>query len=124
METHKNKYEHGKIYRICDSGYTKFYYGSTIQPLVVRMGGHRGNYIRHKNGHANQVSLFDIFDEFQHENCKIELVERYPCMNRDELRKREGYHIQNNECVNKRIAGRSDKEYREQNRDAIHNKQK
>jgi hypothetical protein len=27
------------------------------------------------------------------ENCKIELVEAYPCENKEELRKREGYWI-------------------------------
>jgi hypothetical protein len=124
METNKNKYNNGKIYRICDNAYTKFYYGSTVQQLAVRMGGHRVDYARYKNGNFQKVSLFDIFDEFNHLNCKIELVELYPCQSREELRKREGYHIQNNECVNKRVAGRSDKEYREQNREAIHKRQK
>ena len=124
MQTKKNIYNNGKIYRVCDNGYTKFYYGSTVQPLAVRMGGHRLDYTRCKNCNFQQVSLFDIFDEFNHSNCKIELVELYPCQSREELRKREGYHIQNNECVNKRVAGRSGKEYREQNREAIHEKQK
>ena len=124
MQTKKNIYNNGKIYRVCDNGYTKFYYGSTVQPLAVRMGGHRLDYTRYKNGNFLKVSLFDIFDEFNHSNCKIELVELYPCQSREELRRREGYHIQNNECVNKRVAGRSGKEYREQNREAIHEKQK
>ena len=83
------------------------------------MGGHRLDYTRYKNGNFQKVSLFDIFDEFNHDMCKIELVELYPCNSKEELRKREGYYIQNNECVNKRVAGRSDKEYREQNREAI-----
>ena len=44
METEKNEYQRGKIYRISDIGYNKFYYGSTIQTLAKRIGGHRKDY--------------------------------------------------------------------------------
>jgi len=51
-----------------------------------------------------------IFDRFGFENCKIELVENVPCNSKEELTKREGFYIQNNQCVNKHIAGRSNQE--------------
>jgi hypothetical protein len=111
METNKNKYEHGKIYRICDSGYTKFYYGSTIQPLAVRMGGHRAHFKRFQSGGCTHGTIFDLFQEFGVESCKIELVETFPCDSKDELLKREGFYIQSNPCINKQIAGRSRSEY-------------
>jgi hypothetical protein len=50
METNKNKYENGKIYKIVDIGYNSCYYGSTVQSLAMRMGGHRRNYNVFKNG--------------------------------------------------------------------------
>ena len=46
----------------------------------------------------------------------IELLENYPCENKEELLKKEGEHIRNNDCVNKRIAGRTNKEWREDNK--------
>ena len=36
-----------------------------------------------------------------------------------ELKKRKGEHIKNNECVNKLVAGRTPKEYYEDNKDKI-----
>ena len=51
-----------------------------------------------------------MFDEFGVENCKIELVEQFPCSNKDELNKREGYHIRREKCVNKFVAGRTQHE--------------
>ena len=63
METNKNTYQNGKVYRICDVGYTKFYYGSTIQTLAMRMGGHRADYSRRKQGHGRKVASFEMFDE-------------------------------------------------------------
>ena len=123
METNKNKFQDGKIYRVCDVGYTKFYYGSTVQALAMRMGGHRSDYKRYKAGKANKSTVYDLFDEFGHENCKIELVEPYPCDCRDVLLKREGYYIEHNECLNKIVVGRTTQEqkrlYRANNRDKL-----
>ena len=122
MTTQNNKFQHGKIYRVCDTSYTKFYYGSTVQPLSVRMCGHRADFKRFQLGGRTHVTIYDIFDEFGVENCKIELVETFPCDSKDELLKREGYHIQANPCVNKHIAGRTRNEYwnfyRDTHRDA------
>ena len=120
METNNNKYKNGKIYRVCDVGYTKFYYGSTVQPLSMRMGGHRVAYNRYIKGSSKyRLDVFSLFDEFGVENCKIELVEHFPCNNKSELERQEGHHIQNNDCENKRIAGRTYKEYYEQNIEKI-----
>ena len=96
METHENEYQNSKVYRICDVAYTKFYYGSTVQPLAMRMGGHRAGYVQYKLGIGRKMSSYDIFDEFGIHNCKIELVELYPCDSKVELERREGYHIQIN----------------------------
>ena len=61
--------------------------------------------------------MFDLFDWFGIENCKIELVENYPCCSKDELRKREGEYIRAIDCVNKRIEGRNFQQYYQEHRD-------
>ena len=58
-----------------------------------------------------------MFNEYGVENCKIELIEKYPCENRDELLKREGEHIKNNNCVNRCVAGRTINEWKEDNKE-------
>ena len=86
METQKNKYQNGKIYRICDRGYTKFYYGSTVQTLAMRMSRHRADYNQYLIGARKyNLDVFSLFNEFGVENCKIELVELFPCDSKREL---------------------------------------
>ena len=104
-------YSKGKIYKITDIGYNECYYGSTIQPLSKRIGKHRSDYKRYKDGKCNNVTSFILFDKYGVENCKIELVEDCDCKTKEELHKREGFYIRNNECVNKVITGRTWKEY-------------
>ena len=106
-----NKYESGKIYKIVDLGYNKCYYGSTVQALSVRMAGHRSAYKKNTQGVGSNISSYNLFTEYGVENCKIELVELYPCNSKAELEAREGFYIKNNDCVNKRVARRSDAEY-------------
>ena len=117
MET--NKYQSGKIYKVIDNSYTQCYIGSTTEGLSLRMTRHRDDYRKWKNGNRERVcSIASLFDEFGVENCKIELVEDFPCENREQLRKREGYHIQNTECINKNIAGRTLKEWKQDHKEA------
>ena len=105
-----NKYQNTKTYKIFDISYTGKYIGSTYDTLSSRMTKHRCDYRRFKKGEYHYVSVFDLFDKYGLENCKIELIEHYPCENIDEQRKREGYHIQNEDCINKRVAGRDSKQ--------------
>ena len=100
-----NKYLNAKIYIVCDISYNKIYYGSTTQSLSQRFGEHRSKYRRYKNGNYNYCSVFLLFDEFGLDNCKIELLELFPCNSKIELHKKEGEYIRINKCVNKNIAG-------------------
>ena len=118
-----NKYQNGKIYKITDVAYTKCYIGSTIELLRRRMAHHKHkykHYLSDKNDtNSNSRSANSLFDEFGVENCKIELIEMYPCNSKIELEKREGEHIATNKsiCVNKRVAGRTSEEWRRENRE-------
>lgn len=102
-----NKYNNSKIYKIVDIGYNEMYIGSTTKKLTERMANHRCSYRANKNVGAIKI----LFDKYGVENCKIELIENFPCNNKEELHKKEGEHIKNNNCVNKNIAGRTKKEY-------------
>ena len=98
-----------KIYQITDIAYNKCYIGSTTEELSQRMARHRTNYKSFLNGNKKFMSSFDLFSEYGVENCKIELVEYFKCDSLGELRKREGEHIKKTECVNKYVAGRTNK---------------
>jgi hypothetical protein len=104
-------YTKGKIYKITDNAYTKMYIGSTIQPLCKRFAHHKAKYLKWKNGSNHKLTVFEIFDEFSIENCKIELIENYSCNSKEQLEQKEGDHIRINDCVNKRIEGRTKKQY-------------
>ena len=116
-----NKYQKGKIYKVVDVGYNLCYVGSTIESVARRMAKHRNHYKDFKAGihNKNYIRLFDIFDEYGVDSCKIELIENYPCSSKEELEAREGHHQQNNQCVNKNLAGRSRKQWREDNREYL-----
>ena len=97
-------YSNGKIYKLWCPDNELIYIGSTIQPLHVRLGGHKRN-AKAKNSCSSKL-LFQASNE-----VKIELIEEYPCNNKMELTKKEGEHIRLNKCVNRVIPGRTPKEY-------------
>lgn len=103
-----NRYQNGKIYKItCDEN-NLVYYGSTTRKLKQRLQNHKLNYKFFLKGKRHNVTSFDIV---KYDSCKIELVENYECNNKKELAKRERYYIENNECCNKQIPGRTRNEY-------------
>ena len=119
----ENNYKNGKIYKITDLAYTKCYYGSTVEALSRRFAKHRHRYRIYTEGHNMKMfSSHKLFDEFGIANCKIELVELYPCDSREELARREGHYIKSNPCVNKAIAGQTQKEWREANSEELKQK--
>jgi hypothetical protein len=104
-------YQKGKIYKLYSvSNKELVYYGSTIQTLVSRLSGH----IRDsKRKNYSSKLIIDAGD------YKIELVEYYPCINKQQLLKREGEYIKNNICINKLIAGRTKNEWIEDNKEKL-----
>jgi hypothetical protein len=106
------KYQKAKIYRIVSPSKNLVYYGSTIQTLTKRLSLHLTDY---KNSLTNCSSKLVM----ECGDYKIELVENYPCDTRKELCKKEGEYIRSNVCVNKQIAGRTIKEYLQDNLEKI-----
>ena len=117
-------YSKSKIYKLYSLEYENlFYIGSTCQKfLSVRLAGHVRDYKKFLKNKRHYMTSFKIIETG---NYKIELLEAFPCNSKDELIAREGHHIrQNPDCVNKIIAGRTPKEYREKNKEKIKEYQK
>ena len=107
-------YQNAKIYAIRSYTTDKIYVGSTTQPLSKRMSVHRGHYNMFQSKKYRYMSSFEII---KHGDAYIELLENYPCNSKEDLLQREGKAIRENDCVNKCMAGRSIKEYREENKE-------
>ena len=96
-------YKNGKIYKLWSPQGNEIYIGSTVQPLYKR-------FHHHKN--ERKCSSKILFEKYN--DVRIELIECFSCDNKEELTKKEGEYIRNNDCVNKCIAGRTDKEYKKE----------
>jgi hypothetical protein len=106
-------YKNGKIYAIRSHQTDLVYIGSTTQPLHKRLWGHKNE---QKNVSSKQLLCY--------EDAYIELIEDFPCENKEQLNKREGEIIRNTNCVNKNVAGRTQKDYYEDNKDTLLEKAK
>ena len=96
-------FQNGKIYAIRSHQTDKVYIGSTTQSLSVRFGEHK-----RKTCTSREIMKF--------EDCYIELLEEFPCVNKMQLNKREGELIRIMDCTNKNIAGRTLLEYRNEHK--------
>ena len=97
----------GRIYIIKSKQTNKVYIGSTVETLKKRFSKHKCS----KTCSSREILKYD--------DAKIELLECYECENKEELRKKEGEYIRKYDCVNKKIEGRTDKEYRQENKEKI-----
>lgn len=107
-------YSKGKIYCIRSFQTDDIYIGSTTQTLAQRLGKHRTNYKLYLKGKQHYYSSFELL---KYDDYYIELITLYPCSCKAELEAEEGKYIRELNCVNKRIEGRTDKQYRNDNID-------
>jgi len=106
-------YKNGKIYAIKSHLTDKIYIGSTANPLNERFNTHTTAY------KANRLSCSSK-EILQYDDAYIELLENYPCESRSELERREGEVITTTaNHVNIKIAGRTQQEWNEANRDKL-----
>ncbi len=110
-------YALGKIYRIVSNHTENVYVGSTCRPLSERMAKHRGNYRMHLAGARIKYTSYEIL---QYDGAEIILIENFPCNNKEELLRRERFHIEGTpNCINLVVPGRTDAEYRAANREKM-----
>ncbi len=125
------RYKRGMIYTIRNiKDDAMIYVGSTINNLSKRFDNHKRDC---KAGLA--VNLYSHIVDNDWTDWYIELYEAYPCNNKKELNRREGQVIREIGTINKCIAGRTmkewhednpeyNKEYRENNADKLKEKRK
>ena len=110
----KNKYANAKIYKV-EFPDGKVYIGSTVASISGRFSRHKTHYKMYKAGNFHNVSIFDYFELFGVDSCKLSLVESFPCDNIKDLQLREGYYIKNDDnVINHNVAGRTRKEWYQQ----------
>ena len=105
-----NKYNKSMIYTIRSPHTENYYIGSTTQKLCKRFSDHNIKYKLYLDASHHFVTSFKILELG---DAYIELLEDYTCDNKTQLEKREGEFIREHKdnCVNKRIEGRTKKEY-------------
>ena len=112
----REKLDKAKIYKIIDNTNDNIYIGSTCKTLKERLIRHKCSYKSFLKGLNNNIKSFDIL---KNDDYHIELLENCNIKTKQELIARERFYIQNNVCLNKVVPGRTDKEYREDNKDKI-----
>lgn len=109
-------YQNGKIYKLWSPSENLFYIGSTTQKLSQRKTKHVSDFKKWQNGKFPFMTSFTILECDDH---RIDLIETFPCNNREELISREGFYIRKENCVNKITPGRTQKEYYVDNKKEI-----
>jgi hypothetical protein len=125
MSEDNNRYKNGKIYTIrYRNDDSLIYVGSTTQPLYKRFHGHKISCLNEKSKEYNKTLYVKIRETNNINDWYFELYEDYPTTNKENLLKREGEVIREIGTLNKVISGRTNKEYYEDNKDKIKEKDK
>jgi hypothetical protein len=102
-----DRYTEAKVYKLFNPDCKDVYIGSTNYPYLSM------RYWRHKRDSPLGETSSRFGDIFKTPNSIIELIEDYPCMNKEELRKRERYWIDATEnTVNTRMPSVTQEERR------------
>lgn len=80
-------YSEGKIYKLTNIITNEKYIGSTINSLKERKRQHL-----HVSKRQQTRKIYANIANYGKDNFKIELIENWPCDNKIQLNKREGYH--------------------------------
>ena len=111
-------YKQGKIYTVrCKTDDTLIYVGCTTELLSRRMSKHKYDSINKPT-----ICFYQYIDDWN--DWYIELYENYPSEIKEQLNKREEEIIREIGTVNKYIAGRTLKEYYEDNKEKKVERQK
>ena len=106
-----------KIIPKCEHNEGDVYFGSTKIPLKIRWRTHMSSYRRWKNGKANKVYCFILFDKYGIENCEIIALEEFENLTNEALKEKEVSFINSFKCVNKNKPNRTNKQYYIDNRE-------
>ena len=99
-----------RIYKLINEDSLEYYGSTTEKHLSNRLAKHKSG--AKKGTHMSSKVLFE-----NGKTVRIELVENCEVKDRYELRNRERFYVENNDCVNKRIPNRTKKESYEKNKE-------
>ena len=99
-----------KVYKIIDNSNDNIYIGITKQKLYIRLNNHKQDFKRGWNCCSRNI--------IKNGDYKIELIEE------TDDKSRERYWIENTECINVVVPGRTRKEHYEDTKHLIDKKQK
>ena len=115
-------YNKGKIYKIECLTTGLIYVGSTTKDyLSQRLTKHICAYRQYLKGTYRFTTSFKIIEN---NNYRIELLEEVKCETKDQLLMREGHYIRLLDCVNRCVAGRTDKQYWDDTKDVKNEKRR
>ena len=107
----------GKIYKITNDFNDDVYIGSTCDRLVKRFAAHKAAAKQEKN---KNIPLYKLINNVGFERFRIQLIEDFACNDKYELRQREGHYIRElSKNLNKKIEGRTVKQYYKENKEKI-----
>ena len=118
-------YSETKLYELIShdqQGNPVVYRGHTTQPLHKRLCEHQTRYKAWVKD--NTKEYYSSYEVLKHGNARIELVRTVCCNNVMEAKRAEGVFIREVPCVNKHIAGRTLKEWWQDNKDVLLAKKK
>ena len=108
----ESKCQNSKIYKILNSIDDEVYVGSTVESLSRRMAKHRA-----KCNINPHYKIYEHMAKHGKEHFYIELIALYPCETKEELVAKEGEWIRKIGTLNQKVAGRTSKEWYEDNND-------
>jgi hypothetical protein len=104
-----NIYQCGKIYKICSNQTEQIYIGSTTNTIEKRFNEHNHCFANYQRNKQKYMTSYDII---KYGDAYIELIENFPTDNKFDLRIRERFYIENNNCINQVIPIRTEIEKR------------
>ena len=115
--SNEKNFSNAKIYCIRNYETDDIYTGSSCQKLCKRFQAHKRSM---KSTRDSNMLLYQKMKEIGKQHFFIELYQDWPCENIEQLRKREGEVIRElKPTLNKRIEGRTAKEYKEDNKEKL-----
>ena len=73
---------------------------------------------------GRKSNLYEKMREIGEEKFYIELIEEYPCQNSEQLVQREGEWMRQIANLNEHVAGRNNKQYKQENKESIKEREK
>lgn len=120
-------YKNSVIYKLCskDINIKTIYVGSTANMLRLRKSNHKSSCNNAKGKDYNLYVYQFIRENGGWNNWDIIEIERYSCSDKQELHKRERFYVETLEAkLNSHIPTRTDKEWKEENKEKLLDYQK